>query len=410
MTRAAEADGLIDDDRSEVSRALDELIAGPVRTGAAPMDIWRRQFDLGLAWVDFPRGSGGLGLPPAAQRVINDRLAEFDVPSPAVRNQIGVGLVAPTLVSAGTPDQCDRYLRPCFTTDEIWCQLFSEPGAGSDLANLSTSAVRGNGDDWLVSGQKIWTSFATTARRGLLLARTAPDRPKHRGITCFAVDLADPGVSVRPIVQLNGYARFSEVRLDGVRIADLDRIGPVDEGWGVALAALGNERVMLAGRTKSIPGQGHVERAVETWSALRERDSAEAARHLDDLTRLWVRAEAARLMTVRTEQARTGGSAGPEAAVGKLVAAELEQDIYDLCLRLLGPGALEYPGYAGLEAADYLTREYADVRSAYLSSRRTTIAGGTSEIMRNLLAERVLGLPAEPRVDKNLPWNQTRRG
>ncbi|GAA3513396.1 acyl-CoA dehydrogenase [Aeromicrobium panaciterrae] len=384
---------------------VESLIAGRTpQADGADRDLWAAQFDAGLAWVHFPNGRGGRGMPRSTQQLIDTRLAEAGFASPSIHNQIGVGLVAGTLITHGTEEQIDRHLRPTFTTDEIWCQLFSEPGAGSDLANLSTSARR-NGDSWTVTGEKMWTSFARSARWGLLLARTDPQARKHAGITCFIVDMHDPAVTVRPIRQINGYSRVSEVHLDAVQLADTARVGAVGEGWSVALTALSNERVMLGAKTKvDRPEDRHIDTAVRAW-----RDHGRDPAIVDELTQVWIRAELVRLTAVRAAEAQKAGTAGPEAAIGKLAAAELEQDIFDLTMEALGDEALLYPGYDDLEDAPYLELEYADPRSAYLSSRRTTIAGGTSEIMRNVLGERVLGLPAEPRVDKDVPWILTKR-
>jgi len=390
----------------DIARRLDALLAG--RTPAPDgidSGLWGRQFDLGLAWVHFPPGKGGLGLDRSHQHTVDARIAEAGFASPAVRNQLGVGLVAATLVAHGTGEQQDRLLRPCFTTEEIWCQLFSEPGAGSDLANLSTAARR-DGDGWVVTGQKTWTSFARSARWGLLLARTDPRVPKHRGITCFVVDMRDPGVTVRPIRQINGYARVNDVFLDGVRLPDTARVGEVGGGWRAALTALANERVMLGSRTTvARPETNHLDVAVREW----RRAGAPPDRR-DDLVALWIRDRLVAGTALRAAHARRAGTEGAEAAIGKLVAAELEQDVYDFVMDVLGTEALLYPGYDGLVDAAYLREEYADPRSAYLSSRRTTIAGGTSEIMRTVLGERVLGLPPEPRIDKDVPWIETARG
>lgn len=376
-----------------VASAVTELLAEPATDAAT---FWGRRFDLGLAWVQFPPGRGGLGVDSGWQPQVDAALAVAGHSGPSTRNQIGVGLVAPTLLDHADPDLLDRLLRPCFTAEEVWCQLFSEPGAGSDLANLSTAARRTGDGGWVVSGEKMWTSYARSARRGLLLARTDPAVPKHRGLTCFVVDMQAAGVTVEPIKQINGYARVNMVHLDAVEVPDSARVGEVGAGWAVALTALGHERRMLGAKGQERSGQSPAERALELWGS-----NGRPAEYVDDVVRLWVRSELIRL---------TSQSAGSGAAVGKLLAAELERDGYDLMMDLLGAQALTYPGYDDLVDADYARLEYVDPRSAYLSSRRSTIAGGTSEIMRDVLAERVLGLPPEPRVDKDVAWNRTLRG
>ena len=201
-----------------VKERLEQLLAERDPAGD-PVAFLGAQFDAGLAWVHFPEGDGGLGLPPGQQRAIDDRLKEVGAPSPFPRNPIGYGMGAPTVVTHGSESQRKRYLRPLFTGEEIWCQLFSEPGAGSDVASLSTRAVR-DGDEWLVNGQKVWTTLAHVARWGMLLARTDPDQPKHKGMTYFVVDMKAPGVEVRPLRQMTGEAEFNEVYFTDARIPD----------------------------------------------------------------------------------------------------------------------------------------------------------------------------------------------
>jgi alkylation response protein AidB-like acyl-CoA dehydrogenase len=386
---------------AEVRARLDELLDGRPEDDTA---FWGRQYDLGLAWVSFPVGSGGLGGEPGLQTTVDAAVETTGRTRPAVRNQIGIGLVAPTLVEHGA-EPLRRLLRPCFTAEDVWCQLFSEPGAGSDLANVSTAArLDPSTGSWRVTGQKMWTSYARSARWGLLLARTDPGVPKHRGLTCFVVDMQDPGVEVLPIKQINGYARVNTVHLDDVPVPDDARVGAVGAGWATALSALAHERRMLGAKAGDADG-GHARRALDLW-----RSHGRRPEHVDALVGLWVRSELVRLTAARAAHEASRGLAGAGAAVGKLLAAELERDAYDLVMDVLGPEGLGYPGYDGLLDADYRALEYADPRSAYLSSRRTTIAGGTSEIMRNVLSERALDLPPEPRVDKDVPWNQTLRG
>lgn len=214
-----------------------------------PLDFLRARFDAGLAWVHFPVGLGGLGAPRALQAVVDAELAAAGAPDNDPRRiGIGLGMAAPTILRYGTEEQKSRLLRPLWTGEEVWCQLFSEPGAGSDLAALATRAVLDADGTWTVDGQKVWTSSAHTARWAILIARTDPALPKHRGITYFVCDMTDPGMEVRPLRQITGEAEFNEVFLTGVRIPDSDRLGAVGEGWQVAQTTLNNERVSIGGQ------------------------------------------------------------------------------------------------------------------------------------------------------------------
>jgi len=210
------------------------------------------QFDAGLAWVHFPEGEGGLGLAPNLQTLVNKTLAAAGAPSPYYRNPIGYGMGAPTVMSHGSEAQKARYLRPLFTGEEVWCQLFSEPGAGSDVAGLACKAER-DGDEWIVNGQKVWTTLAHLAKWGMLVARTDPDQPKHKGMTYFVVDMEQEGVEVRPLRQMTGEAEFNEVYFTDARVPDVERLGEVGEGWRVSLTTLMNERVSIGG---TVPPKG----------------------------------------------------------------------------------------------------------------------------------------------------------
>jgi alkylation response protein AidB-like acyl-CoA dehydrogenase len=221
---------------------LDLLVAAAPEAAHDLREFRRRQFELGLAWVHFPTGSGGLGLEPDHQHQVDERLAEHGITDGYMDNPLGIGMVAPTIAAHGTPDQRTRYLEPIFTAREIWCQLFSEPGAGSDVANSATRAER-DGDTWVLDGQKVWTSLGHMADYGLLLARTDPSVPKHKGLTCFLVDMHDAGVEVRPLRQLTGDTEFNEVYLENVRVDDGARLGDVGAGWRVCMTTLMNERV-----------------------------------------------------------------------------------------------------------------------------------------------------------------------
>ena len=363
-------------------------------------------FDAGLSWVHFPAGLGGLGMSRGLQPVADAILQDAGGPVPRALNGIGYGMAAPTLREhAGTEELKKAWLRPLASTEHIWCQLFSEPGAGSDLAGLSTAAVP-DGEGWVVTGQKVWTSSAHRARWGLLLARTDPDAPKHRGLTYFVLDMHAPGVEVRPLRQLTGQAEFNEVRLDGARIPDEHRLGEVGGGWRVAMTTLMNERSAI-GAGSPRRGEGRIADAVELWAARPDRHSPVLR---DRLTRLWLRAEAQRLTTARSRAFATAAGPGPEASIGKLVNAELNQEIYEFCMELLGPEATLYEDYALRADADPGGTQSGSVQQRFLRSRANTIEGGTSEVLRNILGERVLGLPGDLRADSGRPWREVPRG
>jgi alkylation response protein AidB-like acyl-CoA dehydrogenase len=367
-------------------------------------DFLNARFDAGLAVVHYPVGHGGLGLRRSLQAVADEEFAKGGAPvlDPA-RNVIGLGMAAPTIVAFGTDEQKSRWLRPLWTAEEIWCQLFSEPGAGSDLAGLSTRAVR-DGDDWVVSGQKVWTSLAHQARWGLLLARTDPDLPKHAGLSYFVVDMHGPGVEVRPLRQLTGEAEFNEVFFTDARIPDDSRLGAVGEGWRVAQTTLMNERVSI-GSARAVPREeGAIGFAAAAWRQQPQRRTHELHQRL---LRLWADAEVARLAAERLRQLIAAGEPGPEGSAAKITYARLNQEISGWEIEFAGPDGLRYDDWSMRRAgsSDY-TR---GPGYRYLRSRGNSIEGGTSEILRNIIAERVLGLPSEPRVDTGVAWKDLPR-
>ncbi|HEY3713336.1 MAG TPA: acyl-CoA dehydrogenase family protein [Jatrophihabitantaceae bacterium] len=380
---------------------------------AHPLDITpdrelrEARFDAGLAFVHFAPGFGGLDADPAWHADVEELFAHPGRPNWSARNVIGLGMAAPTIHTHGTDEQKRRYLRPLFSGEEIWCQLFSEPGAGSDLAALSTRAVR-DGTGWRVNGQKVWTTLAHVARWGLLLARTDPDQPKHRGLTYFLIDMTSPGVEVRPLRQLTGEAEFNEVYLDDVFVPDGQVLGEVGGGWTVAMTTLMNERLSLGGRVVD-RGEGPIGQAVEAYRTAESAGRAEPG-DLDRLMQLWTRAEAARLTNVRAAEAGARGRPGPEGSIAKLQMAELNKAIYDLALDFIGEDGLLFASFAETRP-DFTTVHggSGDLRYDYLRSLANSIEGGTSEILRNVLGERVLGLPGEPRVDKDIPWSEVPR-
>jgi alkylation response protein AidB-like acyl-CoA dehydrogenase len=366
-------------------------------------------YDAGLSWVHFPEGMGGLGISRGLQAVADRILQGAGGPVPLGLNPMGYGMAAPTIREHAQSDEVKRnWLRPLATTEDIWCQLFSEPGAGSDLAGLSTSAVRdGSGDgDWVINGQKVWTSLAHRARWGLLLARTNPDVAKHKGLSYFVIDMHGPGVETRPLRQLTGQAEFNEVYFTDARIPDTHRLGDVGNGWGVAMTTLMNERSALGGSANR-RGAGTIADAVSLWAS---RPDLQSPVLRDRLTRLWLRSEAQRLTSERSRATATVGGPGPEGSIGKMVGAELNQDIYQFCMDLLGPEGILYRPYPkpGDDAGDEDWR--GPLQQRFLRSRATTIEGGTSDVMRNILGERVLGLPGDLRADAGMPWKEIPRG
>jgi alkylation response protein AidB-like acyl-CoA dehydrogenase len=397
-----------DHDGALVDLAIDDLLANNPPATTDPKVFWGAQFDAGLAWVDFPEGDGGLGVSPSCRELVSRRLNEAGAPTwNTTANILGIGMGAGVLAAHGTGAQRAKWLRPMFVMDEIWCQLFSEPGAGSDIAGLSTRAVR-DGEEWIVNGQKVWTTLAHLAKWGMVVTRTDPDQPKHRGMTYFVVDMEAEGVEIRPLYQITGEAEFNEVFFDDTRIPDANRIDDVGAGWSVAMTTLMNERVAIGGRT--VPrGDGAIGEAVVTWN---ESGSGDASTRRE-LARLWGEVEAMRLTSLRAAQNMQAGVPGPEGSTGKLAWADLNKEVTAFTVAMQGlEGATIPEGYT-LEATSYDTREVERVMSrqrAFLRARANSIEGGTSEIMRNILGERVLGLPGEPRVDKGLPWSEVPRG
>ena len=400
-------DAATDAEAARVDEAIDAFLAEHDVTELSEVEYRGARYDAGLAWVHFPEGYGGLGVRPKLQQNVERRMREAGAPSPSETLFFGLGLAGPTVVTHGSDENRPRLLRPMFTGEETWCQLFSEPGAGSDLAGLGTRAVR-DGDEWIVNGQKVWNTMAHLADRGMLVARTDPETPKHKGLTYFAVDMHAPGVEVRPLRQITGEAEFNEVYLTDVRIPDADRIGDVGDGWRVSMTTLMNERTTIGGGGGGTrpAGSGPIAEAVRLWGERADKDPVLK----DELMKLWIDAETLRLTTLRAGAAAKAGNPGPEGSVLKLRFAEINKAIYELCVDLLGPAALIDIDYTmrrseiiGLEGPPGSSRKM------FLRSRANSIEGGTSEIMRNILGERVLGLPGEPRVDKELPWSQVPR-
>jgi alkylation response protein AidB-like acyl-CoA dehydrogenase len=351
---------------------------------ARARDFQAALFDAGLAGITWPRSCGGQGLTLLHQIAFDEEAEGFELPS-GYYFHVGHGMCGPTILAHGTPEQQARYPRPLLRGDEIWCQLFSEPGAGSDLASLQTRAVR-DGDHWVVSGQKVWSSGAHLAQFGLLLARTDPEAPKHRGLTMFVVDMGSTGVTTRPLRQMSGAANFNEVFLDDVRVPDDHRLGPLHAGWQVSLTTLTNERVAIgAARAEADQIDSLVELACDLG---RSRDAVVR----DRLASLHIHR---RLIDYLSERIRTavvsGGSPGPEGSVLKLATTRLAKDVAALGAELAGAGATAWP--PGNGRAIGRGNPWVDL---LLASPGRSIGGGTDEVQKNVVAERVLGLPKEP--------------
>lgn len=358
------------------------------------------QYDLGLAWVHFPEGHGGLGVSPKLQRDVAAAISEAGGPTGGAKNPIGYGMCAPAVETHGTDEQ-KRLLRPLFSNEHIWCQLFSEPGAGSDVASLACRAER-DGDEWILNGQKVWTTLAHISSYGLIVARTDPDQAKHRGMTAFIVDMSAPGVEVRPLRQITGEAEFNEVYFTDVRVPDSMRVDEVGRGWSVAITTLMNERVSIGGRTPP-RNSGPIRHLLDLW----RRTEGTTAVDRDRVVRLWSRAEILRLTNIRAAQNRRLGTPGPEGSIAKLAMAELNKEIYATCVDLMGPGGMLFDSYTMHQPKVALFTD--DLSKNFLRARANSIEGGTTEVMKNILGERVLGLPGDVRVDKDVPWNQVPR-
>ena len=339
----------------------------------------------------------GLDADPIHQLVIDDELARGGVHRPM--NPIGIGWAGPTILHAGSAEQKARYLMPLLAGEELWCQLFSEPGAGSDLASLGTSAVR-DGDEYVVNGQKIWTSLAQWSRYGILIARTDPDAPKHQGVSYFICPMDTPGIEIRPIIEMTGTHTFNEVFFTDVRIPAANLVGDENRGWGLAKVTLGNERVSLSGGG-ALWGNGPT--AGDLLDIVRERGGTRDPVLRQRLARVYVEAEVLRLIRLRTVTARIKGEQpGAEASIRKAMADDHGRHVFELAKDLAGAaGMLADAGPMGAGAGIW--------HHGFLFSPALTIGGGTSVVQRNIIAERVLGLPHDIDVEQGMTWSETRR-
>jgi alkylation response protein AidB-like acyl-CoA dehydrogenase len=371
-----------DADQARLTHAVAQLLARfPAPADADREDFLRARYDLGLAWVQFEPGYGGLDLTASLQSMVEERLRSLDAPDPGSGDYVGMHQAAASINAVGTHAQKERFLPAIFVGTENWCQLFSEPGAGSDLAGLATMAVR-DGDEWVVHGQKVWTSGARNARWAILVARTDPDVAKHRGLTFFVCDMQLPGIEIRPLRQADGARHFNEVFLDGVRLADELRLGDVGQGWAVSLAGLSSERESIGEAIGSPIGD-----VLEAWARFDAPSPAIAAVQRQRVVAAWIDAKLLDLGTA------VHGSSQ------KIARSQANQRMSSLLVDLLGP--------AGQVGFDYDADP--EPQMQVVRSRANSIEGGTDEIQRNIIGEQVLGLPGDVRVDKHLPWREVPR-
>jgi alkylation response protein AidB-like acyl-CoA dehydrogenase len=381
-------------DRSQVARRFGDVDAGGLREAKA----WQaKKAAAGFAGITWPKQWGGREGTPMQQIIYNQEEANYDVPQGVF--VIGLGMCIPTLMVYSPQEQLQRYIPPALRGEEIWCQLFSEPSGGSDVAGLRTRAER-DGDDWVINGQKIWTSGAHYSDFGLLIVRTDPNVPKHEGITAFFIDMKARGVEVRPIHQMSGASHFNEVFFTDVRVPDAQRIGGVGQGWKVAITTLMNERLAVGEiRRPDVDDLIELCRIVELDGRPALADRAVRER----IAEWYARSQGLTYTRLRTVTALSrGDTPGPENSIAKVVNASKRQEIASFGMDLLG--------MAGIVMDAQLAPMHALFQDALLSSPGGRIAGGSDEIMRNIIAERVLGLPGDVRVDKDVPFNKLPTG
>jgi alkylation response protein AidB-like acyl-CoA dehydrogenase len=388
----AETNALSVGSPADVVALVDALFRSAPDHSTSPVAFLGHKFDLGLARVDFAVGFGGLGLSHSLQSVIDADIADRGGPRLSGLHIVN-GLAAAVIHTHGSDEQKARFLRPLFSGEHIWCQLFSEPGAGSDLACLATRA-RSDGDHWVISGQKVWTSMADRASWGLLIARSDPDVPKHAGLTCFLIDMTSPGVDVRPLRQVTGESEYCEVFLSDVVVSSSCQVGQPGAGWALAQTALIGERTTLGdGRSTHQPIDIAIE-LLRSQTATRPNSAVDR----DRLMRLIIEHRVIRQLRRRLPSLspRSGAS------LVKVAWAEHNQRVYEFCVDIGGAHGMLFD-YRGSD------RPEPETSRAFLRSRANTLEGGTTEVHKTLIGERGLGLPAETRIDKDLPWRMAPR-
>jgi alkylation response protein AidB-like acyl-CoA dehydrogenase len=395
----AEARAFLEANAEPKSQARPVLRTG----GVTAEDVQRckawqaKKANAGFAGLTWPRRFGGREASPILQVIYNQEEEDFVVPRGLF--EIGLGMCIPTMMAYAKPEQLDRYVRPALHGEEVWCQLFSEPAGGSDLAALRTRAEK-DGDHWVINGQKIWTSGAHLSDFSIIVVRTDPNVPKHEGLSFFFLDMKLPGIEIRPIHQMSGASHFNEVFFSDVRVPDAQRLGAVGQGWKVSLTTLMNERLAVGDeRRPDVDDLLELSRRVDIDGQPAIRNPAVRER----IAEWFARSQGLKFTRFRTITALSRGETpGPENSIHKLVNASKLQDIASYGLDLMGEG--------GLVMDDDIAEAFAMFQAGLLSSPSSRIAGGSDEILRNIIAERVLGLPADIRVDKNKPFNQVPTG
>ncbi|MER5628415.1 acyl-CoA dehydrogenase family protein [Streptosporangium sp. NPDC002544] len=377
--------------------ALDENDGESLHALETAKRFQAKLFDAGLAGLSWPKVYGGQGLTMEHQRVFNEEAADYVIPTgPFI---IGLGMCAPTLLEYGTEEQRLAHVPRMLRGDEVWCQLFSEPGAGSDVASLQTRAVR-DGEEWVLNGQKVWTSGGHYSDYGLIVTRTNVDVPKHKGITMFIVDMRSPGVSIRPLRQMTGTSGFNEVFFDDVRVPSSNLVGAVDEGWRAAIGTLMNERVSIGaggGGLGRRVGGGEFDALIEL---ARDRGVLADPVLRQSLASVYIEERILELLSQRIRaDVRAGKAPGPEGSIAKLAGTQLARHVADVAEEILGAAGQAW------EPGDAVSRRWT---TALLAAPGNSIAGGTPEIMKNILGERVLGLPKEPQVDRDVPFRDVK--
>ena len=392
-------------DEAKILELAQELIRQYPPSTTSVIDFLGAQFDMGLAWVHFPVGHGGLGANPKFQKTVNECVYAAGAPNPMYRNPIGHGMCGPTVVEWGSEEQKKRYLRPLFTGEEVWCQLFSEPGSGSDFAGLSAKGEK-DGDEWICNGQKVWTSGAKGADIGMLIARTDWDQPKHRGISFFYFPMKQPGVEVRPLRQATGDSRFNEVFITDARVPHANLLGDLNKGWWVLQSALAYERAAMGISRRGPRGPGGATSAAHGSIPSPDLSLVKVAQQAGKSNDHVIRQKLARLYCMRLVNDWNGdrakavseaGGSSPLASFGKLAMSGILHYAGHLHSELLGAeGALDGDANPSARDANY----------SHLNAYFTSIGGGTDQIQRNIIGEMILGLPKEPQLDREMPFRE----
>jgi acyl-CoA dehydrogenase len=378
----------------------EDMENGAANEMAASKAWQKKKAEAGYARITWPKGMGGIGGTPMQSIIFSQEEGKYDVANGGPF-AIGLGMCIPTLMAYGSEEAKARYVKPAVQGDEIWCQLFSEPAGGSDVANLRTKAEKNADGTWNINGSKIWTTGAQFSDYGIILTRTDPNVPKHKGLTMFYISMKQPGVDIRPIKQASGGSGFNEIFFTDIKVPDSQRLGAVGQGWTVALTTLMHERLAVGGGQGGgldVPQLMHLARTLE----LEDGPAIKNAAVREKIADWYVRSAGLRYTTMRTMTALSKGQQpGPEASIAKIVVASKLQDLSAFAMDLEGEAGILQGSEAPMGGA---------FQGGWLSSPGLRIAGGTDEILRNIIAERVLGLPQDIRVDKDVPFNKIPTG